>query len=86
MKKLLLLLSLAAALTAATPKKPKLVVAIVIDQFRYDYLTRFRAEYHGWLRPAADPGRGFHQRTVYPLSDRHGGRTQHRSLQGPPRR
>ena len=46
MKKLLLLLSLAAALTAATPKKPKLVVAIVVDQFRYDYLTRFRAEYH----------------------------------------
>ena len=25
---------------------PKLVVAIVVDQFRYDYLTRFRASYH----------------------------------------
>ena len=47
MKKILLLLSLAAALLAATPKKPKLVVAIVVDQFRYDYLTRFRTEYHG---------------------------------------
>ncbi len=46
MKKLLVLLCLAASLIAATPKKPKLVVAIVIDQFRYDYLTRFRAEYH----------------------------------------
>ncbi len=46
MKKILLLLSLAAALLAATPKKPKLVVAIVVDQFRYDYLTRFRTEYH----------------------------------------
>jgi predicted AlkP superfamily pyrophosphatase or phosphodiesterase len=34
------------ALCAATPK-PKLVVGIVIDQFRYDYLTRFRADYHG---------------------------------------
>src|SRR3954452_11481552 len=31
--------------------KPKLVVGIIVDQFRYDYLTRFRAEYHG----------GFHQ-------------------------
>jgi len=35
----------ATCLTAANTKKPKLVVAIVIDQFRYDYLTRFRAEY-----------------------------------------
>jgi predicted AlkP superfamily pyrophosphatase or phosphodiesterase len=34
----------AAAQTAA---RPKLVVGIVIDQFRYDYLTRFRAKYHG---------------------------------------
>jgi predicted AlkP superfamily pyrophosphatase or phosphodiesterase len=34
-----------AAQTAAA--RPKLVVGIVIDQFRYDYLTRFRAKYHG---------------------------------------
>jgi predicted AlkP superfamily pyrophosphatase or phosphodiesterase len=33
----------------ATTTKPKLVVAIIIDQFRYDYLTRFRADYHGGL-------------------------------------
>lgn len=45
MKKILVLLAIAASLVAATPKKPKLVVAIVIDQFRYDYLTRFRSEY-----------------------------------------
>ena len=32
---------------AAPPPKPKLVVAIIVDQFRYDYLTRFRSEYHG---------------------------------------
>src|ERR1700685_3531198 len=32
---------------SATNAKPKLVVAIIIDQFRYDYLTRFRADYHG---------------------------------------
>ena len=28
-----------------TPKKPKLVIAIIVDQFRYDYTTRFRARY-----------------------------------------
>jgi arylsulfatase A-like enzyme len=46
MKKTLLSVLLAATLLAAAPRKPKLVVAIVIDQFRYDYLTRFRTEYH----------------------------------------
>ncbi|HVT92080.1 MAG TPA: alkaline phosphatase family protein [Bryobacteraceae bacterium] len=28
-------------------RKPKLLLTIVIDQFRFDYLTRFRQEYHG---------------------------------------
>src|ERR1051325_10863848 len=46
MKKALLSVLAAASLLCAAPKKPKLVVAIVIDQFRYDYLTRFRSEYH----------------------------------------
>src|ERR1043166_4650105 len=46
MKKTLLCLLLAASLLQAAPRKPKLVLAIVFDQFRYDYLTRFRAEYH----------------------------------------
>lgn len=41
---------LLAPLSSAAPAlKPKLVVAIIIDQFRYDYLTRFRGEYHGGL-------------------------------------
>jgi predicted AlkP superfamily pyrophosphatase or phosphodiesterase len=31
------------------PRKPKLVLAVVIDQFRYDYLLRFRADYHAGL-------------------------------------
>jgi len=31
---------------AAAPPRPKLVLAIVVDQFRYDYLTRFRGDYH----------------------------------------
>ena len=46
MKKLLIAF-LAAACFAAQPPKPKLLVAIAVDQFRYDYLTRFRAEYKG---------------------------------------
>jgi predicted AlkP superfamily pyrophosphatase or phosphodiesterase len=46
MKKLIVLLLAAANLLPADPPKPKLVLAIVIDQFRYDYLTRFRQEYH----------------------------------------
>jgi predicted AlkP superfamily pyrophosphatase or phosphodiesterase len=33
------------------PQKPKLVLAIVIDQFRYDYLLRFRKDYtSGFVR------------------------------------
>jgi predicted AlkP superfamily pyrophosphatase or phosphodiesterase len=40
----LILLGAAMALAAA-PRKPKLVLAIVVDQFRYDYLTRFRNDY-----------------------------------------
>jgi predicted AlkP superfamily pyrophosphatase or phosphodiesterase len=43
-----LVCSLAASFGANGPK-PKLVVGIIIDQFRYDYLTRFRADYHGGL-------------------------------------
>lgn len=46
------LLALWSALTGCggpQPARPKLVLAIVIDQFRYDYLTRFRADYTGGL-------------------------------------
>ncbi len=32
-----------------TARRPKLVLTIVIDQFRYDYLTRFRGDYAGGL-------------------------------------
>jgi len=41
--------ALLAAQPAAAPRKPKLIVGIVIDQFRYDYLTRYRSEYTGGL-------------------------------------
>ncbi len=46
------LLSAASLLTAASPepaKKPKLVVGIVIDQFRYDYLLKFQKDYNAGL-------------------------------------
>jgi hypothetical protein len=46
MKKTLLCLLTAACLLVAAPKKPKLVLVIAIDQFRYDYLTRYRGEFH----------------------------------------
>ena len=49
MKRALLCALAAVCLAGAAPKKPKLVLAIVVDQFRYDYLTRFRSEYHGGL-------------------------------------
>lgn len=45
-------LAAAGMLGAAPPvsvKYPKLVVSIVVDQFRYDYLTRFRDQYKGGL-------------------------------------
>jgi hypothetical protein len=46
MKRVLLFWLLAAGLMAAPPAaKPKLIIAIVVDQFRYDYLTRFRSDY-----------------------------------------
>jgi hypothetical protein len=49
MRKALLCVLAAVCLAGAAPNKPKLVLAIVVDQFRYDYLTRFRSEYHGGL-------------------------------------
>ncbi len=36
-------------LGAQLVKQPKLVVTIVVDQFRYDYLTRFKAGYNGGI-------------------------------------
>ena len=40
---------LAAAENQPAPRRPKLVLAIVIDQFRYDYLLRFRSDYTSGL-------------------------------------
>ncbi|HTM50680.1 MAG TPA: alkaline phosphatase family protein [Bryobacteraceae bacterium] len=57
-----LLLSLAmsaAAPVPAPPAKPKLVLAIAVDQFRYDYLTRYRGEYTGGLNRLLTKGAVF---------------------------
>jgi hypothetical protein len=34
---------------ADPPKKPLLVLAIVVDQFRFDYPLHFRGDYHAGL-------------------------------------
>ncbi len=46
---------------AQTPSKPKpkLVVVVVVDQFRYDYLTRFRDDYHAGLSRMLTTGADF---------------------------
>jgi len=46
---------------AQTPPKPKpkLVVVVVVDQFRYDYLTRFRDDYHAGLSRMLNKGADF---------------------------
>jgi predicted AlkP superfamily pyrophosphatase or phosphodiesterase len=59
MKKAFLCMLAAACLAGAAPKKPKLILAIVVDQFRYDYLTRFRSEYKGGLARLLNQGAVF---------------------------
>jgi predicted AlkP superfamily pyrophosphatase or phosphodiesterase len=56
---LLFSLAIAAALFGAPPKKPKLVLAIVVDQFRYDYLLRFRDGYRSGLLRLLEHGAVF---------------------------
>ncbi|MGI8961206.1 MAG: alkaline phosphatase family protein [Bryobacteraceae bacterium] len=53
------LLCLLAPSFVANAPKPKLVVGIMIDQFRYDYLTRFRTDYHGGLDQLMSQGAVF---------------------------
>src|SRR6185369_2215184 len=45
--------------TAQQNPQPKLVLAIVVDQFRYDYLTRFRADFTGGLKRLLEEGAVF---------------------------
>jgi predicted AlkP superfamily pyrophosphatase or phosphodiesterase len=46
-------------MAAAPPKRPKLVLAIIIDQFRYDYLLKFRSEYNSGLERLLEQGAVF---------------------------
>ncbi len=41
-----LLLTILISPCASGAGKPAFILAVVVDQFRYDYLTRFRADYH----------------------------------------
>jgi predicted AlkP superfamily pyrophosphatase or phosphodiesterase len=62
MRNWILALSVALPLGAqspAKPQQPKLVLAIVIDQFRYDYLTRFHSEYTGGFKQFFEHGAVF---------------------------
>ena len=56
---LVCLLAIVTSLLAAAPHTPKLVLLIVIDQFRYDYLLRFRSDYNSGLARLLDHGAVF---------------------------
>jgi predicted AlkP superfamily pyrophosphatase or phosphodiesterase len=47
------------AAPSSAPRQPKLVLAIVVDQFRYDYLTKYRSEYTGGLKRLLEEGANF---------------------------
>ncbi|HEY6391379.1 MAG TPA: alkaline phosphatase family protein, partial [Bryobacteraceae bacterium] len=53
-------LAIVTTLFGAPPKRPKLVLAIVVDQFRYDYLLRFRGDYRSGLLRLLEHGAVFH--------------------------
>jgi predicted AlkP superfamily pyrophosphatase or phosphodiesterase len=60
--RLILCFLITSALWSAPPaesRKPRLVLAVIIDQFRYDYLLRFRNEYHSGLARLLEKGAVF---------------------------
>jgi len=71
MRKLILLLGLCSSLgaqpkapaskpaAAVQTRQPKLILAIMVDQFRYDYLTRFRGEFKDGLKRILTEGAVF---------------------------
>jgi predicted AlkP superfamily pyrophosphatase or phosphodiesterase len=44
---------------ATRTRQPKLILAIMVDQLRYDYLTRFSSEYTGGIKRLLDQGAVF---------------------------
>jgi len=68
MKKVFFSLFVVGSLLAGAQQKPKLVLAIVIDQFRYDYLTRFGPYFsEGGFNRAVKHGANF-RRALYPYA------------------
>lgn len=41
------------------PKKPKLILAVLVDQFRYDYLLRFRSDFKAGFKTILERGAVF---------------------------
>ena len=59
MRELFIVVLAATCLVSAAPQEPKLVLFIVVDQCRYDYLTRFRDEFHGGFNRLLENGAFF---------------------------
>ncbi len=59
MRRLIIVFLASVTVLLAAPPKPKLVVAIVIDQFRYDYLLRFRKDYNSGLERMLERGANY---------------------------
>ena len=55
----LLLVGFSVFAQSPAPKKPKLILAVVVDQFRYDYLLRFRADYTSGFKRILEQGAFF---------------------------
>jgi predicted AlkP superfamily pyrophosphatase or phosphodiesterase len=53
--------------TAAQPEKPRLVVVIVVDQMRADYVDKFRGQWNGGLKRLAEEGAWF-RTAAYPYA------------------
>jgi predicted AlkP superfamily pyrophosphatase or phosphodiesterase len=56
-----------AAPTAKTPAKPKLIVLLVVDQMRADYVEKFRGQWKGGLKRLLDEGAWFRD-AAYPYA------------------
>jgi predicted AlkP superfamily pyrophosphatase or phosphodiesterase len=56
---LVIVFSWVAVAQAVPPQPPKLVLLVAIDQFRYDYLVRFRNQYTGGLNQLLTGGAVF---------------------------
>jgi predicted AlkP superfamily pyrophosphatase or phosphodiesterase len=60
-------ISPAAAQTPKSPQRPKLVVLLVVDQMRGDYVDKFRGQWTGGLKRLVDEGAWFRE-AAYPYA------------------